>query len=388
MKFHFLLNKKFRQGQVYQLTEWNKLNNDKKEALSALQDESEVYGIFEPIIPSKNFSYKVAYSDVALLFFHLQHSNKLPHYLIYRGDHKINETIAAMLLDGIIEVEWEGKFVSGPNALPAIYDDDTISETHLPTYLSQLSYKAIYYAWMLNHADERSIASHLYTYNTIPWDASMKLNFYKKHSVKEFLFSRIDDGSIKMINEQWQSTQNKDWLSWSRKTTEKFINDRSQGTCKLYISPLANDLPEVFLKSIPVINTSDAVSFKIGNTLQGLLRPDKMVVYFYSQGSLFKTAGILSNKLKGYVSQGVPFSAQLDDNGLLSYGEDPPDDEMQHGLESGSWRTVIGDKLAPILLQAKEAKMNWPRTITYIEATMQATGFDIRNWEPTHQFNS
>jgi hypothetical protein len=61
---------------------------------------------------------------------------------------------------------------------------------------------------------------------------------------------------------------------------------------------------------------------------------------------------------------------------------------MQHGLESGSWRAVIGDKLASILLQAKENKMNWPRTIAYIEATMQAKGFDIHNWEPTHQFNS
>ena len=55
----------------------------------------------------------------------------------------------------------------------------------------------------------------------------------------------------------------------------------------------------------------------------------------------------------------------------------PPDDEMQHGLESGSWRTVIGDKLASILIQVKENKMNWPRTIACIEATMQAKGLDI-----------
>ncbi|HEV8504923.1 MAG TPA: hypothetical protein VGQ53_05975, partial [Chitinophagaceae bacterium] len=142
---------------------------------------------------------------------------------------------------------------------------------------------------------------------------------------------------------------------------------------------LINDLPEVLLECIPVIDSSDAISFKIGNTLQGLLRPDKMVVYFYSRDSLFTTAGILIQFLKGFAPQGVPFSAQLDDNGLLSWGKDPPGD--------GSWRTAVSEKLAAILQHAKENQLNWPLTISYIDATMQSKGLDIRNWEPTYQFN-
>jgi hypothetical protein len=55
---------------------------------------------------------------------------------------------------------------------------------------------------------------------------------------------------------------------------------------------------------------------------------------------------------------------------------------------NGSWRTVISDKLAALLAQAKENKLSWDRTIAYIEATMQSKGIDIRNWDPTYQFKS
>jgi hypothetical protein len=319
----------------------------------------------------------------------LQRSNKLPHYLIFSGDQKVNETIASMLLDGIIEVEWEGRFVSGPGALPAIHEDGAASQPHLSNHVSQLSYKALYYGWMLNGLDERSLANRLYAFNTIPWDASMKLTFSNKNSVREFLFSGMDDKTMNVLNERWHSTitEKNEWLSWNRKDGS-FIDDRSQRIYKLYISPLLNDLPEVLLKCVPIINASDAVSFKIGNTLAGLLRPDKMVVYFYSGESLFKTAGKITESVKGYTPQGVPFSAQLDDIGLLSWGEDPPEEEGPQSLESCSWRTMISNKLAGILVQAKESKLSWPGAIAYIEATMQSKGFDTRNWEPVYQFNN
>jgi hypothetical protein len=378
MKFQSLLEKKFRQGQGYKLTEWNRLDNSKKESVASLPDESEVYGVFEPIISTQKSSYRVAYQQVALLYFHLQQSNKLPHYLMLPQDPKVNETIAALLLDGIIEIEWEGRFVSGPGALPVLYNDEMTGDAQLPTYLSQLSYKAIYYAWMLKDVNEKCTTARLYTFNTTPWDASLKMAFQKKNTVKEFLLSRIDHNALKTLNARWQPTEKTEWLSWNRKVTEP-LTDGQSNVYKLYISPLINDLPEVLLECIPVIDSSDAISFKIGNTLQGLLRPDKMVVYFYSRDSLFTTAGILIQFLKGFAPQGVPFSAQLDDNGLLSWGKDPPGD--------GSWRTAVSEKLAAILQHAKENQLNWPLTISYIDATMQSKGLDIRNWEPTYQFN-
>jgi hypothetical protein len=389
MKFKFLLEKKFRAGDLYRLREWSQLDSDQKESLAGLQDESEVYGVFEPQARSTPIARKVAYREVALLYFHLQHSNKLPHYLIFPRDEKINETIAALLLDGIIEIEWEGKFVSGLDAMMAIYDDDIINEGHPQTYLSQLSYRAIRYAWTLNDHDERSMASRLYAFNTVPWDASMKTMFHEKHNVNDFLFSSIDDDTMNTLNEQWHSTvtEKKEWLSWNRKAMKTPIEPQSPHIYKLYVSPLINDVPAVLARCLPAINTSDAVSFKIGNTLRGLLRPDKMVVYFYSKESLIQMARVLKESLKDFPSQGVPFSSQLDDDGLLSWGQDPGD-EGKPIFETGSWRTVISDKLAAMLAHVKKNKLRWPQAIAYIEATMQTKGIDIRNWEPPHEFNN
>ena len=389
MKFQFLPERKFRAGNLYRLKEWSQLNDQQKESLAGLQDEAEVYGVFEPVTRSGNVPSKVAYREVTLLYFHLQHSNKLPHYLVFPRDQKINETVAALVLDGVLEVEWKGKFVSGADALAALCDGDIINEAHLPTYLSRLSYKAIHYAWTLSDQDERSIASRLYAFNTIPWDASMKMMFYEKHNVKDFLFSSIDDDTMNTLSEEWHSmvTEKKEWLSWNRKATKTLIDPQSPHIYKLYVSPLLNDVPAVLARCVPAVNTSDAVSFKMGNTLQGLLRPDKMVMYFYSKESLIKMARVLKESLKGFPCQGVPFSSQLDDDGLLSWGQDPGH-EGQHIFENGSWRTVISEKLAAILVQAKKDQVKWPQAIAYIEATMQTRGIDIRNWEPTSQFNN
>jgi len=389
MKFQSLLEKKFRACNLYILKEWSQLDDRQKESLAGMQDESEVYGVFEPVTTSKGLAPKVAYQKVALLYFHLQQNNKLPHYLIFSGDQKINETIAGLLLDGIIEIEWQGEFVSGPGALAAIYNEDAVGEAQLSNHLSRLSYKAIYYAWMLNDADERSVAGSLYAFNTTPWDSSMKMRFYDKHNVKDFLFSCTNGDVLNTLNEKWHATvtEKKVWLSWSRQGTENFENVESPRIYKLYISPLIHDVPGVLARCVPVINSSDAVSFKIGNTLQELLRPDKMVVYFYSKESLFKTAAVLRELLGVDNAQGVPFSSQLDDRGLLSWAEEPADEGL-HSFASHSWRTMICDKLAAILVQAKENKLSWSRAIAYIEATMQAKGLDIRNWEPTYQFNN
>ena len=61
---------KLRPGSSYQLVEWNDLNITEQEMLSGLYDETEVYGIFQPIISLSHLTKKVAYKEVALLYLH------------------------------------------------------------------------------------------------------------------------------------------------------------------------------------------------------------------------------------------------------------------------------------------------------------------------------
>ncbi|MCW3119189.1 MAG: hypothetical protein JWM28_3271, partial [Chitinophagaceae bacterium] len=267
MKCRFLLNEKFRQGLVYRLTEWNQLNNQQKVLLSGLHDEAEVYGVFEPADSSSELTFKVAYREVAMLYLHLQHFNKLPHYFIVSGGDHINDTVAQLLLNDIIQIAWEGSYVGGTAALSAVYGENIFTEPQLPGFLSDLSFKAIYYAWMLQDTNLRSVAGKLYAFNTVPWDASMKLAFYDTQRVEEFLFSRTDTAGRKSMDQQWYTdadTEKSSWLSWARRIPGKSSLLHSGGNYKLYISPVINVLPEVFMRFIPVISVSKAFSFKVG----------------------------------------------------------------------------------------------------------------------------
>jgi hypothetical protein len=372
---------------MYSLSEWNTLSQIQKELLSGLNDETAIYGIFEPAADSSALTVKVAYREVAMLFLHFQHFNLLPHYFIISATQHSYQILTRLILDEIIQVEWKGIYVSGAAALPAIYGQQFLEEGYIPNYLSDLSLKAIYYAWTLEETDLRSIAGRLYTYNTIPWDASMKNAFENTQDVYTFLFSKMGKSSREKMQQQWYTVPGNEkggWLSWRKNSRENVLNASSEQTYKLFISPLIHDVPEVFRHFVSSISDSEAFSFKAGGSLQGLLRPDKIVAYFYSQEALFKTAGLLQEKLEGFQPHGVPFSAQLDQKGILSHGTDPPEADVLLSTEGGSWRSFITDQLALAILQAKKSLLNWPQTMSLIRARLLTAGIDSYCWRQVH----
>jgi len=83
-------------------------------------------------------------------------------------------------------------------------------------------------------------------------------------------------------------------------------------------------LPDVWLAIIEALTIGSAGAFKIGATVYGLLRPDKIVAYCTSFEALTDTASRLQAALSECPAQGVPFTAAIDSNGLLSWGMDPP----------------------------------------------------------------
>ena len=385
MKCQFILDKKFRQGRRFKLVEWNQLHPSQKQLLSGLYDEAEVYGLFEPINQTQALTYKVAYREVAMLFLHLQHFEKLPHYFIAAGTHNITGTLIRLVLDEIIEIESETGYMAGAMAVPVIYGEDIFEENYLPDHLSKLSVSAMYYAWMLWETNLQSVAAKLYAYNSLPWDGPMKARFNKTNTVEAFLFSRITEEEQKILDEHWNLNsiiQRRSWLSWSKKSIKEDLPLSSTFTCKLYISSLIYDLPEVFKRFIPVISSSSAFSFKIGDSIEGLLRPDKMVAYFYTKESLLNTAALLEESLGSYPPQGVPFTMQLDKSGLLSYGEDPPQSEVLKSIDGGSWRASLTDQIALAMNQARSDKLDWQQSIRFIHAMLQTTGVNSHTWAP------
>jgi hypothetical protein len=151
-------------------------------------------------------------------------------------------------------------------------------------------------------------------------------------------------------------------------------------TFKLYISPVINDLPKVLECVIPILHSSAAFNFKIGGNVEALLRPDKMVIYFENRKELMETASFLKKELIGYKTQGVPFTSQIDEQGILSWGVDPADADVLSAIEAGSWRSKVTDQLALAILQVQKDKLNLQQSIQFIRAKLFSVGINIADW--------
>jgi hypothetical protein len=388
------VKEKLRPGSSYQLVEWNELNITEQKMLSGLHDEAEVYGIFQPLFSSSHLTKKVAYKEVALLYLHLNKTNNLPHYLFLSAEEKLNETITQLVLDNILEIEYEGNFVSGTAAVKAIFGETFFENEIIPDYLSKLSMGAIQYALLLHDLDMRSLSRKLYTFNTTPWNEYAKSKFYAEHSIKEFLFPSANKEINNLLSEFWLSnlSEGKYWLSWwKKKANEDFLITSDKPTFKLYISPVINDLPKVFQRVIPILSASSVFNFKIGGNIEALLRPDKMVVYFENRKELMETASLLKKELKGYKSQGVPFTSQIDEQGILSWGVDPADSAVLSTIEAGSWRLKVTDQLALAILQAQKDRLNLQLSIQFIRKKLLSVGINTESWtsiEHSKEFSS
>ena len=90
---------------------------------------------------------------------------------------------------------------------------------------------------------------------------------------------------------------------------------------------------------------------KLGRGLPGLTRPDKLVAYFGRLDDLQEAGAGLHRRLGGCPVHGVPFTAELSSDGLLSWGADRP--RTVPG-QPESWRLWIASRLAGHFEQREE----------------------------------
>lgn len=381
-----ILKQQFRISPLFRLKEWNELSHQEKELISELHDEMEVYGVFSPLTPALTFSTKVAYRELAFVYLHLSHNGSLPHYATILPEDSFGNAIAQLVLDQVLEIEWNGKFVRGANATEALFGKNMFDDNQVSDYLGLLSKQGIEYALHFDNIDMRTIANRLYTYNTQPCDSLVKTIFANESDTRDFVFSvsRKEPGSL--LNNEWDLLSDPEtdhWLGWTRQSFKNSpLIQKHCSTYKLYISPVVRDMPGVMAIVLPVLSSSDAFHFKIGNGIQGLLRPDKMVAYFENKLSLLAVAEKLKDKLNGFTAQGVPFTAQVDDKGILSWGVDPPTTEVLESVEGGSWRCKVTDLLALGIMQAKTEKLDQQQAINLISSRMMVAGINPFNWMP------
>src|SRR5262249_33826580 len=137
--------------------------------------------------------------------------------------------IVDLVLDGILEIENGGGFVSGADALPLLGASQQ-------TAGGALSRDALAHAQELETDDPQTLAMALYRYNQIPISPFWKTRFAGRDAILAHVGA--DRGALRTIlARDWTSCETAGaWMSWTS-IVAPVRHDSDQPTWKLYLSP-------------------------------------------------------------------------------------------------------------------------------------------------------
>jgi hypothetical protein len=371
----------FRANPEFELISWERLPETYRELTIDVAKDLDFYGLLLPHNSALTSAKSVSH-DIALLFLSLREAGSLPHYVINKLGDSCNKTLVELVLDGVLQIEWRDDFVSGPAAFAALYEQPSVT-VKASGKIAQISLDAVKYAQEIETSDSVYLSSRLYFFNRVPISEYWQRQFPDNKSVIRYLGLHNEGANAKLLSSKWQYIppgEDKAWHAWFR-----YRQYSPEITYKLYISPLTAFLRETFDITTEVLNGSDAFSFKIGHDLSGLLRPDKFVAYFASFDALQSMVEVLKQRLAHFPAQGVPFTAELMESGILSWGTDPPaQDKISALTDRESWRLWITNQLAIALLTAKRAVTDIPlEPYQFALERLRLAGVDTTSWVPS-----
>ena len=347
-----LRESRLRANPAYELVLYDRLSEPEKHVLRSLAEDPACYGVLRPRADS-TLSMKSVSQDTALLLFSLQAPGLLPRFAVEALRDECDQVIGKMILDGVLELEIDDAMVCGPAAF-AVLSGAGVIANHVGT-LAEMSRRAIDYAAALELADPIALAGRLYRYNTIPASRRWRELLPDDGATAEYL-GLVGGAAGRTLAGEWRSLpESEGWISWQSRggRAARPYDGNAESTYKLYVSPTCERLREAVEGVAAAIARSNAVQWKVGKGIHGLLRPDKIVVYFRQFADLQETALKIVANLQGCSSHGVPFTSELAGAGLLSWGVDPPMDARgELWSRAESWRVKVCNRLALALTQA------------------------------------
>lgn len=342
------------------------------------------YGLLRPRAETA-MDPRMASADTALLFLTLQTPGPCPSYVRAGLGERTNGVLARLVMDGILEVEIDGAFQSGPAALPV---HPTTALAGSRGHSAELSREALEYADHLGRAPVEALALRLYMYGRAPVTPELRRRLPDEDAVRDFLGLAGDGQAPRVLERGWvegrPSEERAVWRSWHRQSrTNRPARDRPVGgpTWKLYVSPTIDALPDAFEGAVAALDRAPGTTgMKVGRRLPDLVRPDKLVAYFARVDDLLEAARHVEAEIDGSQPQGVPFAADVSRTGLLSWGVDPP--RQGSGRDPGaSWRTWVTSRLADYLADVQKADVPAPRWPAALER-LRLDGVDVDTWVP------
>lgn len=249
--------------------------------------------------------------------------------------------------------------------------------------IRQLSVRAIDLCYHSPERDLPKLAALLYFYNRLPVTKKWRELIPDEEAALRFVGLKPDQewaarhGLEQTTNHALRT--NPYWSFWE--VAHSHSSNFGRRSFKLYISPMPEDLASLVGLVIDLVGVSGAHALKIGKTAEGLLRPDKLMIYFSNLEDTIEFAEKILGNAVIHHSQGVPFTYPVGDSGLLSIGFDPPASVSWESRPEGeSWRLWVTNIIAAAILKAKRSRSS--DHMAGIMKAIEAAGVDPIWWRP------
>ncbi|MDQ3933621.1 MAG: hypothetical protein M3340_03210 [Actinomycetota bacterium] len=370
-----------RANPLYELVLLDRLAPAERELVAGQDGGDELYGVLRPRAGA-DLEPRSASTDTALLFLTLAEPAPLPEFVRARLGDDTERTIARLVVDGVLEIEADGDFVSGARAGELVLGRRGSSAGS--GRIAALSTAALRYGQELDGLPESLLALRLYFYGRKPVSPRLRRELPDEHAVAARLgvvpggsaWPEIESGWIEVPPPQGERTV---WRHWRPRAMPSGRSRGRAANYKLYVSPTADAL-ELALPAVAgtLASARGVVAFKVGRDLPDVCRPDKLVVYLDRLDDLQEAAELLRERLDGCPAHGVPFTAAVTSDGLLSWGADPPGGSGP----ASSWRMWVVEQLAAYLALARRSDAAGLEPWRFALERLRLSGVDTDTWVP------
>jgi len=380
MTFHApadLLRASFRASPYYRIVPFEQLTARQQQLLDTLRRHPGASAMLLPA-PGSGRTVRSVSRETADLLRGYANAAPLPDGVTAALGESAERAILRLVLDDVLEIEDGGCFLSGVAAAQLLLG---ATPAPLPAgHIGALSLEALRHAAALDDDDSRSLAARLYRFNTRPLSPRWLARLPTTQAIGDFLGLDGAGGHRTATAPGIEPFTNEGWLIWAAPGAAP---NAGATTFKLYVSPPAELLRDALPAVLALLGSDGrAIAVKVGAELAGLLRPDKLVAYFDTEADLHRAAELVQRRLGGMPAHGVPFTAELAGNGLLSWGVDPPGEHALLAWQgSSSWRTWLANRLAASLVAARTATESMPSWRFALER-LRLDGVDTATFAP------
>ncbi|WP_372575091.1 hypothetical protein [Ruegeria jejuensis] len=372
----------FRANPRYDLVEWGRLNAAEYAVIRGGESPENLFGVLRPRSGDVDDDLRSVSPDTALLVMVLRTPAPLPTYLRAQLGDKLGSVIGRLLLDRVLEVEHDGRFVSGSEAAGLLSPG---GQTGGEGRIGALSIAAMRYAQSLDLPDNQ-LAPRLYLYGRRPYCPALVRRMPDTAAVAVALGLENGGALSRDLDSGWMEDRSKaravsGWRSWRRRGTRRTLGQLLR-IYKLYVSA---DLDHIASALAAIVGSGvvarTAKAFKIAGRLYDLCRADRLILYFDALEDLQQAAFDLRDRLQGCPADGVPFTATIAGDGLLSWGVDPllignrPTDAV-------SWRLIVTERLGRYLGEARKQRVEGYEPWQVALQRLRLSGIDGGTWTP------